>query len=60
MILVVGNRYLVDANYNSGGEVILLRQGNYFCTVQDPETGGVWDVMKNRLSSIGKGDNNGC
>lgn len=53
--LVAGNRYIIDAKYQNGDEVILVSFGNHFCTVKDPETGAEWQTMVYRLSEIEDG-----
>lgn len=50
--LVAGNRYIIDAKYQNGGEVILVSFGNHFCIVKDPETGSEWQTMVYRLSEM--------
>jgi hypothetical protein len=51
MNLIEGKTYIIDADHPNGGDVILVRvYGKLFCRVKDPDTGGEWDTMINRLS----------
>lgn len=52
MVYIVGKTYILDTGYSTRGEVILLRAGKYFGTVEDPGNGAKWDVMLNRLSEV--------
>jgi len=50
---VEGKKYIIDKDHPNGGEIILIKIiGKLFCTVKDPDTGGQWDTMLNRLSEI--------
>ena len=50
-ILKENNIYIIDADFNNGGEVELIKiLGNYFCIVQCTETGIQWKVMITRLT----------
>jgi hypothetical protein len=49
--LDIGNTYIIDKEFNNSGEVILTQiYGKVFCRVKDPDTGGEWDTMINRLT----------
>lgn len=49
---VEGSTYVIDAEYNNGGLVELVKiYGKHFCRVKDPDTGAEWDTMLNRLSN---------
>lgn len=49
---IAGKKYILDAKYNNGGEVILVSAGRLFCRVKDLDTGIEWDTMLNRLSEL--------
>lgn len=49
---VEGSTYVIDAEYNNGGPVELVKiYGKYFCRVKDPDTNAEWDTMLSRLSN---------
>jgi hypothetical protein len=53
MNLTIGNSYIIDEGFSNSGEVVLIQiYGKFFCRVKDPDTGGEWDTMINRLSEL--------
>jgi hypothetical protein len=50
--LIVGHKYIIDAEANNSGEVELVKvYGKNYCRVRDIETGIEWETMCNRLST---------
>jgi len=53
MYLIEGKEYIIDKGFRNSGKVKLVKvYGRFFCKVEDPETGGSWDTMCNRLTEI--------
>jgi hypothetical protein len=48
-----GKIYIIDNEYNNGGEVELVRvYGKHFCRVRDIDTKVEWDTMLHRLTDV--------
>ena len=50
-VFVEGQKYIIDADYNNGGLIELIKiYGKHFCLVRCTETGSEWETMLRRLS----------
>ena len=51
---ILGKKYIIDKGFRNSGEVELvsISPKKMFCVVRDPNTGGEWETMTNRLSEI--------
>lgn len=52
ILVVEGNKYILDKNYDSLEVELTEIYGKYFGKVRDYKTNTEWDIMLNRLSKI--------